>query len=109
MRLKHSVIRGAQVTALALAISACGGGGGSSSSTSNGNLSLSGSAVKGPLANAVVEVYAVDYTSTDLQGSSAPIATGSTNSAAAIQGISLNPANGPFLIVTTADANTVDI
>lgn len=109
MSFKHSVIRGVQVSALALAISACNGGGGGSSSSNNNDVSLGGSAVKGPLANAIVEVYAVDYTAQDLQGVANPIATGTTNSAAAIQGVSLNPEDGPFLIVTTADANTVDI
>lgn len=102
---------------LAGVVTGCGGGSSSGDSPKNptnppnpGNqVSVSGSAVKGPLANATVEAYKVDYSADDLIGNAAPVDTGSTNASAEITGLALDPADAPFVLVTTANAGTVDI
>lgn len=68
---------------------------------------LSGSAVKGPLANALVEAYAVDYTAADLRGEL--ISSGETDSAARFVGLELEAEQAPFVIVVSADDDTVDL
>lgn len=92
-------------------LTACGGGGGGdgggSGSGSSNSVALGGSAVKGPLANAVAEVYALDTSADNLQGEL--VDSGSTNSQAEFTGINLVPANAPYLLVVTADEDTVDI
>lgn len=88
------------------ALTACGGGGGGGSSSSN-TVSMGGSAVKGPLANASVEVYSVDSAAANLRGQL--VDTGTTNARAGFSGINLNPDNAPYLIVVEADDDTVDI
>mgnify|MGYP003651683421 CR=1 FL=1 len=96
----------ASATACAVALlTACGGGGGSSSS--GNTMSLGGSAVKGPLANALAEVYSADPSADSLQGTL--IQSGSTSAEAAFSGINLDPTDAPFLLVVTADSDTVDI
>ena len=96
-----------------LSLAACSGGGSSSSSAppaSGGSTStsISGGGVKGPLAGAVVTVYAVDYSAPDFKG--AVVGTGSTNAQAQIQNLSLPfPLNPPYILEITSDADTTDI
>lgn len=68
---------------------------------------LRGNVVKGPLAKANVDVYKLDYAASNLKGEL--VAQGSTNIASAITGISLSPSGAPYLVVTTANADTIDI
>ncbi|KRT58914.1 hypothetical protein Ga0076813_14494, partial [endosymbiont of Ridgeia piscesae] len=106
-----------RVSVLAVAVAAtlagCELGGtddvGSSSGTgSDSARSIGGGGVKGPLADAVVKVYQVDYSAAGFKGSL--LATGSTDAAAAIQGLSLPiPLNPPYVMEFTSDANTTDI
>ncbi len=106
-----------RVSVLAVAVAAtlagCELGGiddvGSSSGTgSDSARSIGGGGVKGPLADAVVKVYQVDYSAAGFKG--ALLATGSTDAAAAIQGLSLPiPLNPPYVMEFTSDANTTDI
>jgi len=93
-----------------LSLAACGGGGSSSSSApaSGGSASISGGGVKGPLAGAVVTVYAIDYSAPDFKGTVA--GTGSTNAQAQIQNLSLPfPLAPPYILEITSDADTTDI
>lgn len=94
------------------ALVACGGSGGSNTPAPNAGganaVALGGSAVKGPLANARVEVFALDTTKADLKGD--PVTTGTTNAQAQFTGINLNAENAPYLLVVTAvDGQTTDI
>lgn len=95
-----------------LALSACGGGGGgggaSSTSDGPGSTAVSGSGVKGPLANAAVSAYRLDASSGDGQG--ALLDTGSTNASAGIEGLALrNDLTGLVVIEVSADDDTVDL
>ena len=66
---------------------------------------VTGAAVKGPLINAVVDVYLVDYSAKDLKG--AYITSGSTNASAAIQGLSISAdyrGRGPYLLEISGGA-----
>ncbi len=100
-------------------LAACGGGGGSSSgggASSGGGTpptgsgtSVKGVAVKGPLVNATVKAYALDYSAADLIGAAAPVGTGTTNAQAQITGLSLDPAGAPYIVVVEADDDTVDL
>lgn len=90
---------------------ACGDSGGSSSGGGGAvvGTSVEGVAVKGPLVNATVKAYAVDYSASDLIGAAAPVDTGTTNSRAQITGIALDPAGAPYIVVVEADADTTDL
>lgn len=99
-----------------MAVSACGGGndgGATSGGSGNGGITLppvsvSGSGVKGPLANASVSAYRVDTSTTDLQG--ALLGSGSTDATARIAGLSIpQDGSGMILLEFTADDDTVDI
>jgi|GEM_PF-926005 len=81
----------------------------SDSGQNNGTLFLvSGSGVKGPLANASVSVFEVDFTQDDLRGDS--IASANTNQNAQIENLSISKSlPGPFFIEFKADAETVDL
>lgn len=94
------------LAAVTTVLVACGGGGGGGGAEPSGS-ALTGSAVKGPLANALAQVYAIDAQNSELQG--ALIATGTTNARAEFSGINLDPDNAPYLLVVTADADTIDI
>src|SRR5690606_38659228 len=101
-----SKVRLPVVLALSAAVlAACGGGGGSSSGGGAVvvGTSVEGVAVKGPLVNATVKAYAVDYGASDLIGAAAPVDTGTTNSRAQITGITLDPAGAPYIVVVEAD------
>ncbi|WP_237440514.1 cadherin-like domain-containing protein [Alcanivorax sp. DP30] len=105
--------------ALATALMAgCGGGGSSSSGggsaapgteTPATGAALQGRAVKGPLVNAQVKAYAVDYDADDLIGAAEPVDTGATNNQAQITGINLDPEGAPYIIVVEADGDTTDL
>ena len=70
--------------------------------------SIQGAGVKGPLANAVVNVYTYDATQAGLKGSVA--ATASTDASSAISGLALPfPLNPPYIIEFTSDAGTTDV
>lgn len=70
-------------------------------------LAVTGSAVKGPLANAIIEAYRVDYSAADLRGEL--VATGATDGSAQFSDLELEPSDAPFVIVTIADDDTVDL
>lgn len=116
--------------AVMLSVSGCGGSGGNpqiqdsnSGNTNTGDAntgdtntgtpvvetqSVSGSGVKGPLANATVNVYAVDETQAGFKG--ALIATAATDAQAAITGLELpKPLAPPYIIEFVADADTIDL
>ena len=93
-----------------LGLTACGGSGSDSSPATPGTQSrnISGGGVKGPLADAVVTVYAFDPTKAGFKGTIA--ATASTNTAAAITGLALPfPVSPPYIMEFTSDAGTTDI
>ena len=110
-----SKIRLPVVLALSAAVlAACGGGGGSdpipvSKARAPSGTTVTGTAVKGPLVNATVKAYVVDYSAADLIGAAAPVDTGTTNSQAQITGINLDPAGAPYIVVVEADADTTDL
>lgn len=88
---------------------ACGGGGGDGGgSTTSTGTTISGGGVKGPMANATVTVYAFDASQPGFRGSA--VGSGSTDSSAAITGLSLPfPLNPPYIMEFTANAGTTDI
>ena len=101
------------VVSFATLLSACGGGGGShhhKSSSGGGSVSasLSGGGVDGPMAKAVVKLYAMDASATGFRG--ALLGTGSTSDTAAIQGIDKPDASGaPYLLEFTSTADSRDL
>ena len=96
---------------IALTLASCGGGGGGGSDTSSPSTvskSINGGGVKGPLANAILIVYAFDPTQPGFKG--AVIDTAVTDSSAAINGLSLPlPLTPPYIMEFTSDAGTTDI
>lgn len=94
----------------AILLGGCSGGsGGDSTPGAEAPASaVAGAGVKGPLAWAVVNLYQVDLSATDLKGSL--LDQGNTDAAAAIQGLAL-PAgtSGLVLVEVVADADTIDI
>lgn len=88
----------------AASIIASGGGGSDEEKTQ----AVHGGGVKGPLANANVTVYALDYTQTNFQG--ALVDGGTTGADAAMSGIALPlPLQSLYLVEFTSNANTKDI
>ncbi len=90
------------VCASSLLLTACGGSDSSSAPPVDTSRSVDGAAVKGPLINADVTAYKVDYTAEDFKG--AEVASGRTNSNAAIVDLNI-PASqvsqGPFILEFT--------
>lgn len=85
-------------------LSACGGGGSSSSQTQP----ITGGAIKGPLINATVTLYAFDNTKAGFKGSK--IDSGTTDATAAITGLDLPlPSSPPYIMEFTSTASTRDI
>ena len=90
---------------LALTLSACGGGGGSSGTPAQ---AITGGAIKGPLVNATVTVYALDTAQPGFKG--AVIDTGTTDARAAITGLNLPlPLTPPYIMEFTSSAETMDM
>ncbi len=82
-----------------------GGGGGDDGP---GALELGGGGVKGPLANAIVNVYDVDTTAEGFRGT--VVATGETNAQAKIVNVELpRPAEPPYILEIVADDDTTDL
>ena len=107
---------------LALTVSACGGGGGGGSetptptptststptSTPTSTQAITGGAIKGPLVNAIVTLYALDTTQPGFKG--AVIDTGTTDASTAIAGLNLPlPLTPPYIMEFTSSAETLDI
>ncbi len=90
-----------------LTLAACSGGGSNSNSSSE-SVAINGAGVKGPLANAEVNLYALDYAAADLKGSL--LDEGETGSNAAITGLTV-PAGrtGLVMLEFIVDADTVEI
>ena len=100
-------------------LTGCGGGGSGSSSVAppsaqdSGDspapelISVGGSAVKGPLANAEVRVFALDFTQPDFRGSE--LASASTNDAAQIVGLELAGDQTYLLEISSIPGQTTDL
>ena len=84
----------AAACAAAVALTGCTSGG--SSNPPEGNIAVSGAAVKGPLVNATVDVYFLDYSAEDLKGDL--VASGTTDASAAITDLTIP------LAATTSEA-----
>lgn len=100
--------------AMAVAIAGCGDSGGSSGGGGSGTppaakgAALSGTAVKGPMANAAVAVYQLD--SNAAGGKGALLDEGSTNGTAAFTGVVIpEGTTGQVLIEVRADSDTTDL
>jgi len=86
-------------------LSACSGGGSSEPPTTSTPQVITGGGVKGPLANAVVTVYAFDAAQPGFKG--AVIDAASTDNSAAIVGLALPvPLNPPYIMELTATVGT---
>jgi hypothetical protein len=106
-----------------LTLISCGGGGGSNTTVPDTTApttstpdttpdiqskSISGGGVKGPLANAVVTVYAFDAAQPGFKGG--VVTAASTGADAAITGLALPfPLNPPYIMEFTSNAGTTDI
>lgn len=101
---KHVALKFIYPVVLILSLSACGGGGGGGN-----NQAIGGGGVKGPMANAVVTVYAFDASQPGFKG--AIVATASTDASAAITGLSLPfPVTPPYIMqFTSTPGITTDI
>ena len=108
--IKTTLVRPLILLILTVALSACGGGGGGGTAPAAAPAggAIAGGGVKGPLANAIVTVYLYDATQPGFKG--AVVATGSTNAAAAITGLSLPlPVTPPYIMEFSSGAGTTDI
>ena len=93
------------IVMLTLLLTACGGGGGGVPSEA-----VTGGAVKGPLANAVVTAYALNTGFAGFFDPDNPVASGVTDARAALSGLALPlPLTPPYILVVGSDANTVDL
>ena len=89
-------------------LSARGGGGGSAPPSTPGSRDIGGGGVKGPLAFAIVTVYAFDSTQAGFKG--AVVDDASTDASSAITGLVLPfPLSPPYIMEFTSDASTIDI
>lgn len=115
---KFTLVRYISYGILLSSLTACGGGGGSSSPAPTPStptptptpspINVSGGGVKGPLANAVVTVYAFDASQSGFKGS--VVATASTDTNAAITGLTLpSPVTPPYIMEFTSVPGTTDI
>ncbi len=97
------------VASMALVLSGCGGGGGGDDADPGAApRGIGGGGVKGPLANAVVTVSRFDASQPGFKG--AVVDTGTTDNAAAIQGLALPfPLTPPYIMEFTSNAGTTDI
>lgn len=100
------VIKSIALASSFLILSACGSGSGSDSGTPA--QAITGGAIKGPLVNAAVTVYALDTTLPGFKG--AVIDTGTTDARAAITGLNLPlPLTPPYIMEFTSSADTMDM
>ena len=93
--------------ALAVAIAGCGGGGGSSGAAPSSKpkptgTPVAGSAVKGPLVNAAVTLYQLDFNADG--GAGNQLDTGSTNGSAAFSGVSIPAGTTGDVLVEVLDS-----
>lgn len=116
-----NLIRLAILTLFLPFLTACGGGGSSSSAAAppategSGDspapeaelTTVGGSAVKGPLANADVTVYALDLSQPDFRGGQ--ITTASTNASAQIVGLEVAGDQSYLLEITSTSGQTIDL
>lgn len=107
MERHHLLIRLLLTAAVLLILAACGGGGGSNEPSAI-IYDVTGTAVKGPLANAIVKIYRFDPLQPDLKG--ALLSTGRTTDEAKISGVTIqSPLLDGYLVEVVADADTIDI
>ncbi len=119
---KHTVESGwvtlYSIFMVVLIATGCSSGGSSSSSGQNnntqltGSVQLSGSVVKGPLANALVAVYPLEIDSfgLNLSRSNTAIDSGTTDAKAAIQGLEIpDTTKAPLIIEFLVQSSTVDL
>jgi hypothetical protein len=100
---------------LALGLSGCGGGGDSAPQqnppviNNPASQAITGAGVKGPLANAVVTIFAFDVTQPGFKGS--VVTTASTDASSAITGLNLPlPLHPPYIMeFTSVPGTTTDI
>ncbi|PKG80879.1 hypothetical protein CXF85_22515 [Colwellia sp. 75C3] len=108
-----TIWRSLLVFMLLLTLAACGGSDGNNldpeNDISNDSYTISGGGVKGPLANALVIVYAIDTNQIGFKGDE--IARGSTSNSASITGLELPlPLSPPYLMeFTSIEGETTDI
>ncbi|RDH87094.1 MAG: hypothetical protein DIZ78_06295 [endosymbiont of Escarpia spicata] len=96
------------VASMALVLSGCGGGGGDEADPAPAPRGIGGGGVKGPLANAVATATLFDASQPGFKGT--VVDTGTTDSAAAIQGLALPfPLTPPYILEFTSNAGTTDI
>ncbi|MBL3599199.1 MAG: tandem-95 repeat protein [gamma proteobacterium endosymbiont of Lamellibrachia anaximandri] len=96
------------VASMALVLSGCGGGGGDDADPAPAPRGVGGGGVKGPLANAVATATLFDASQPGFKGT--VVDTGTTDSAAAIQGLALPfPLTPPYILEFTSNAGTTDI
>ncbi|MBL3526896.1 MAG: tandem-95 repeat protein [gamma proteobacterium endosymbiont of Lamellibrachia anaximandri] len=96
------------VVSMALVLSGCGGGGGDDADPAPAPRGIGGGGVKGPLANAVATATLFDASQPGFKGT--VVDTGTTDSAAAIQGLALPfPLTPPYILEFTSNAGTTDI
>ncbi|QYZ66902.1 MAG: hypothetical protein HPY30_13445 [Gammaproteobacteria bacterium (ex Lamellibrachia satsuma)] len=96
------------VASMALVLSGCSGGGGDEADPAPAPRGIGGGGVKGPLANAVTTATLFDASQPGFKGT--VVDTGTTDSAAAIQGLALPfPLTPPYILEFTSDAGTTDI
>ncbi len=115
----RKIVPGVLAVTTTLLLQGCGGGGGSTTPTPEPTTTtpppppvtttpINGGGVKGPLANAVVTVYSLDFAQADFKG--AVVATGTTNDAAQIVGLDLTDATQTYILeVTSVAGQTTDI
>ncbi len=93
-------------------LAACGGGGGSDSGATQAQsaerVAITGAGVKGPLAFARVEVFALDPTQDGLYDATAPLATATTNAYAQITGLAVPTDTPPPYILVVDGGSAVD-
>jgi len=103
----------AVLLATVFGLSACSGGGGGSSTPANPTVetkTITGGATKGPLTNANVAIYEMNFSAGSPPVPSDAIDTGTTNNQARIQDLQLSfPLNPPYLLEFTATTATKDL
>lgn len=115
-QIREQLNRLGMLAVLLVLVTACSNGGSSGSgsdSSSSGEdldeLSVSGSAVKGPMANADVTLYTIDEEAADLKGLS--IGSGTTDANAQFQDVVINGRRSDtvFLVEISSNAETIDL